>query len=218
MEPTLAELWSRYFATRAVADRNAVAERYAAMVGAMARDYSRRWRAREMSQRCIDRNDLYNEGFIGLIDAIGKYDPSRGVAFVTYAKTRIHGAMVDGIRDMDWVPRLARSRKEESAEFSSLARVVARTGGGDALRVGDILAAPDNGAAAEIERRDWFLAVGLELTVRERLMVAMLYRGGATMLETATALGVSESLVSQLNKQLKRRLRTRVETLVMSEA
>jgi RNA polymerase sigma factor for flagellar operon FliA len=65
----------------------------------------------------VERGDLISYGIFGLIDAIDKYDPSRGVRFETYAITRIRGAMLDELRALDWAPRSVRAR----------ARWVART-------------------------------------------------------------------------------------------
>src|SRR5579862_9168733 len=61
----------------------------------------------------VEINDLINEGILGLIDAIGKYDDSRGVKFETYAITRINGAILDALRSLDWVPRAVRQRARE---------------------------------------------------------------------------------------------------------
>ncbi len=61
----------------------------------------------------VEINDLVNEGILGLIDAINKYDDSRGVKFETYATTRISGAILDALRAMDWVPRAVRQKARE---------------------------------------------------------------------------------------------------------
>lgn len=58
----------------------------------------------------VDRDDLFHAGVIGLIDALGKFDPSRDNAFSTYAVLRIRGAVIDELRARDWVPRGARER------------------------------------------------------------------------------------------------------------
>ena len=52
----------------------------------------------------VEINDLINDGILGLIDAIEKYDDARGVKFETYAITRISGAILDALRALDWVP------------------------------------------------------------------------------------------------------------------
>lgn len=61
----------------------------------------------------VELNDLINDGILGLIDAIEKYDDSRGVKFETYAITRINGAILDALRSLDWVPRAVRQRARE---------------------------------------------------------------------------------------------------------
>ncbi len=61
----------------------------------------------------VELNDLISDGVIGLIDAIEKYDDERGVKFETYAITRIHGAILDALRSLDWVPRAVRQKARE---------------------------------------------------------------------------------------------------------
>ena len=56
----------------------------------------------------VDHNDLLSAGIMGLLDAIEKFDPEKGVAFKSYAEFRIRGAMLDELRSMDWVPRSVR--------------------------------------------------------------------------------------------------------------
>lgn len=58
----------------------------------------------------VDSEDLMSAGMFGLMDAIDSFDLGRGVKFETYCAPRIRGAMLDELRAMDWVPRLARSR------------------------------------------------------------------------------------------------------------
>ena len=60
----------------------------------------------------VEIDDLVNSGIIGLIDAIEKFDPSRGIKFKTYAEFRIRGAIFDGLRSLDWVPRSVRKQKK----------------------------------------------------------------------------------------------------------
>lgn len=62
---------------------------------------------------CLTRDDLIGHAILGLIDAIERYDPARGVRFETYAIARIRGTVMDMLRSLDWVPRSV--RKTESA-------------------------------------------------------------------------------------------------------
>lgn len=58
----------------------------------------------------ISTEDIAGYGVEGLIDAIEKFIPSKGVRFETYALLRIRGAIIDRIRSQDWVPRGAQKR------------------------------------------------------------------------------------------------------------
>lgn len=58
----------------------------------------------------VEIDDLVSSGTLGLMDAIGKYNPDRGVPFKSFASYRIRGRMLDELRRMDWVPRLSRDR------------------------------------------------------------------------------------------------------------
>jgi len=60
--------------------------------------------------RSVDTGDLVSAGVFGLMNAIDKFDPTLGAKFETYAIPRIRGAILDGLRVLDWVPRLVRSR------------------------------------------------------------------------------------------------------------
>lgn len=61
----------------------------------------------------VEYEDLVGFGQFGLLDAIKKYDPAKGVKFKTYAVTRIRGAIFDELRQLDWVPRSVRQKSRE---------------------------------------------------------------------------------------------------------
>ncbi|MDQ4027881.1 MAG: RNA polymerase sigma factor WhiG [Actinomycetota bacterium] len=61
----------------------------------------------------IEQADLISYGIFGLIDAIDKYELSRGIKFETYAISRIRGAIIDELRAIDWVPRSVRFKARE---------------------------------------------------------------------------------------------------------
>ena len=61
----------------------------------------------------VEFDDLVGYGQFGLLDAINKYDPAKGVKFKTYAVTRIRGAIFDELRQIDWVPRSVRQKSRE---------------------------------------------------------------------------------------------------------
>ena len=61
----------------------------------------------------IEVDDLISVGVLGLMDAISKYDSSRGAKFKTYAEFRVRGAILDELRSMDWVPRSIRQKASQ---------------------------------------------------------------------------------------------------------
>ena len=64
----------------------------------------------------VELDDLISAGVFGLMDAIDAFDLTRGVKFETYCVPRIRGAMLDELRNMDWVPRLVRSKASKLNE------------------------------------------------------------------------------------------------------
>ncbi len=66
----------------------------------------------------VELDDLIQAGSFGLKDAIESFDPDRGVKFETYCAPRIRGAILDELRNMDWVPRLVRSRSSKVDQAS----------------------------------------------------------------------------------------------------
>ncbi|MBL8066632.1 MAG: FliA/WhiG family RNA polymerase sigma factor [Chthonomonadaceae bacterium] len=58
----------------------------------------------------LDRDDLVSAGVVGLVKSVDQYDPSRDVKFETYAIALIRGAILEMLRDEDWVPRSIREK------------------------------------------------------------------------------------------------------------
>jgi RNA polymerase sigma factor for flagellar operon FliA len=58
----------------------------------------------------VDRDDLISAGVIGLIKSVDQYDPTRDVKFETYAIALVRGAILEMLRDEDWVPRSIREK------------------------------------------------------------------------------------------------------------
>ena len=75
----------------------------------------------------VELRDLVNAGVLGLLDAIEKFEPERGVKFKTYAEVRIRGAMLDSLRDLDWAPRSLRKRSKDLEKvYSDLGQKLGR--------------------------------------------------------------------------------------------
>ncbi|MBW3657241.1 MAG: sigma-70 family RNA polymerase sigma factor [Actinobacteria bacterium] len=63
--------------------------------------------------RHVDRQELWNAGAYGLVDASRRFDESQGIPFPRYAMIRIRGAIIDSTRSRDWVTRAARRGMRE---------------------------------------------------------------------------------------------------------
>jgi len=61
----------------------------------------------------VDLDDLIHAGVLGLFDAVMKFDDSKNVAFHSYAKHRIKGAILDSLRELDWASRDLRKRQKQ---------------------------------------------------------------------------------------------------------
>ena len=61
----------------------------------------------------VDLDDLIHAGVMGLFDAVAKYDGDKNVAFHSYAKHRIKGAILDSLRQQDWASRDMRRRQKQ---------------------------------------------------------------------------------------------------------
>lgn len=72
----------------------------------------------------IDVDDLVQQGYLGLIEAIARFDPERGIRFETFSSRRINGAMRDWLRSQDPAPRLMRQRARLVDEVTRRFQVV----------------------------------------------------------------------------------------------
>ncbi len=99
------KLWKYYQRKRSLRWRNLLIEQYRPLV---------RYHAERVgSNMPVDIADLVSAGIFGLIKAIESFDPARGVKFTSYSAKRIRGAMYDSLRDLDWIPRLTRTRHNQ---------------------------------------------------------------------------------------------------------
>jgi RNA polymerase sigma factor for flagellar operon FliA len=80
-----------------------------------------RYIARRIKERLpsqVSFGDLVQAGILGLIDAIDKFDPEKNVQFMSYARFRIRGAILDSLRLMDWAPRNLRRQAHRLEQAS----------------------------------------------------------------------------------------------------
>lgn len=75
----------------------------------------------------VELSELVSVGVLGLIEAANRYQPSLGVPFDAFARRRIHGAMLDALRGLDWVPRsLRKLQRDLDGTMASLRHTLGR--------------------------------------------------------------------------------------------
>lgn len=115
-----AELWTRWRQTRDLAARDGLIELYL-------------WLVRFVAGRLMvglppqfDQDDVEGHGAFGLLDAVEKYDPERGVRFETFAIPWVRGACLVGVRAMQWAPALRKRVRQLEKAQSELQEVLGR--------------------------------------------------------------------------------------------
>jgi len=97
-------LWDAYEKSGSSDDKAKIIEAYFPLVKYLAE------RMASTLPASVETDDLVSMGTFGLIEAIDRFDRSRGFQFKTYCTARIRGAILDSLRTNDWVPRLVRLR------------------------------------------------------------------------------------------------------------
>jgi RNA polymerase sigma factor FliA len=111
-------LWRNWKDRRDARSRDTLVVAYAPMVRYIA---SRK--VRELPAHC-DLDDLASAGLVALMEAIDRFDPTKGATFEQYAWTRVSGALLDELRKQDWASRSVRreGRRIERAKDAFFAR------------------------------------------------------------------------------------------------
>ena len=190
-------------------NRNQDATREAAILQnvVLVRDIARRFRGRVPP--CITLDDLVSAGTVGLIQAVDRFDSSRGRKFKTYAQHRIHGAMLDFLREEDPLSRTERRRVRESAENLGPATVSL-----DAIQLHRLAAPAQPAFTTRLDVRE----ARRSLSPRENRVIALLYDLDRQNREVATDLRVNESRISQIKHRAISKLRLRLEPGRISRA
>lgn len=98
------ELWARFLRTKRRRYKDELVQHYMPLVKLTAEGLAARL------PRTVDQDDLMSAGVFGLFKAIDNFDPHRNAKFETYCRLRVRGAMIDFLRQQDWIPREARNR------------------------------------------------------------------------------------------------------------
>jgi len=100
--------WKKFKACKNNYSRDGLIARYTSFVKVVAHEIYK------TLPNTIEFADLESYGYMGLMDAIEKFDPERNIKFETYAKFRIKGAIIDGLRKIDWFSRAIRDNMKKN--------------------------------------------------------------------------------------------------------
>jgi RNA polymerase sigma factor (sigma-70 family) len=166
----------------------------------------------KMARRCrsqvVDENDFAQVGRLAITQAAARYDPNSTASFKTFAKYRVHGAMIDLLRENDWVARLARQRGEAAPSMLALEVLdedgttrerMAATAEREAFERAD--------SETRIAEMIDYLVTGL--TVRQGHIVVERFVHGLTFERIARRLGLTESRVCQIMEEIRPALENR---------
>ena len=118
----LAELWRQYKHEGNINAREELILKCLPIVKSLALRFS------VYTSPCCDADDLISAGMIGLLDALEKYDPSMRASFRTYAEYRIRGAILDEIRNLQWIPKLIKEKIRDLRKvYARLERELSRS-------------------------------------------------------------------------------------------
>lgn len=141
--------------------RNRIVQRYMPLVHSTARAIHRRIRGK------VELEDLAQEGAIGLCDAVERFEPQNGDAggFVSFARQRIFGQIMDSLRKLDWTPRSLRGLEAQARRIVALA-----SADGDVDLLPDLRSRPPH---VRIERLDLLEAALRGLSERHRSVLVL---------------------------------------------
>lgn len=220
----LEQIWTEFRATADPALRNRLVLQYAPLVKYVA------GRLRTRMPDSVEQDDLVSDGILGLMDAIERFEPNRGLSFQTFAVPRIRGAIIDGMRSMDFVPRSVRDKLRVIARArvtleERLGRLpddfeVAAESGIDVQQLRDLTRqatsnhanlddfdlADELSSAADhrVEQADVktsLMRVVEQLRERDQIIIALYYFEGLTLAEIGQVLDITESRVSQVHRR-----------------
>jgi len=223
--------WRRFAMTRDGTLREQLFDRYIGFAKALARRHARRTALPHDL-----REDLEQFAYHGLLEAIDRFDPARGISFAGFAKARINGSIVDGIGTLDEDAARIRFRaRRERERLGSLADKAAPAATAT-QRLADLVTElalglmleqkaasqnsalvgnPDNGfdSLAWRETQSLLGQRVAQLPEPEQTVIRQHYLNGLLFVQIAAMLGITKGRVSQLHGVALARLRKSMKTI-----
>lgn len=176
--------------------KSAAVEPHLPLVAAIARAMGRRL------PPTVEVDDLINDGVLGLMEALQRYNPQRRVVFATYAGHRIRGAILDGLRRRDPLPRAY--RRLQNGEPSRRIQFLTLD---EAMMVPDGEERDPEAAAVETDlRRQVWMGLA-SLPPRDRQVLVLRMVRGLPLREVAVHLSISITRVAEIQTRGLARMR-----------
>ncbi len=187
----------------------------------------------------LEADVVLSSANLGLLDALEKYQPDRGARFITYARPRIDGAMLDGVRCNETNTRLSlRREKRDNAARDAFYKEHGRKPTPEELETivdsSEELTQPiirersiptdawraefaiDLDPTSKAATNDAFEYLTRGLSRQERMAFTLYYRDGMRMTDIADTVGLSESRISQILTSIKARMAPNAKELAVS--
>lgn len=214
------ELWRQYRQGSDLVARDHLFLQYMPWAASVGRSVYRR-----ISIYSLDSEDFVQNAELGLLDAMSRFDPGRGVEFRAFAKARVRGAVFNGLRallsergvsndDMRYAERLAHLHRSDIDAFDSVVDAIVGLGIGYLL---DHASNEGAGDAYAYVKRDQTNATLLQavnrLPERLRHVITEYYFNHVPFRDLAEAMGVTKGRMSQLHHEALNRLRDALREL-----
>lgn len=111
---TLQSLWNRYLKSREVTLRNRLVEQYRDLVHMQSARLAQKLPAQ------VSFDEICSAGYDGLIEAVEAFDPKHKAKFETFCQRRIHGAVMDWLRELDVQSRTVRSFEKARTQLKEV--------------------------------------------------------------------------------------------------
>lgn len=161
---------------------------------------------------CVTYDDLVGAGTIGLIQAVDRFQPARGLQFGTYARHRIRGAMLDFLREEDPLYRTERRRIRAAEATNAVTgeKTVSATISLEWLPAQELrkMCARAGCPSSQLVDRADLRRARHVLSARENHVISLLYELDWKNRDVALELGVNESRVSQIKHVALSKLRS----------
>ena len=225
-------LWERWCTSQDATARHALIVRYSPWARLVARDVSMRvYALRDAWHDCVQN------ALIGLLEAMDRFDPTRGASFQTYARHRVRGAVFNGMRTLrESLAQGARSYDQMAAALDRIDTLddsetadplEAFVGATIGLGLGFLLEASSvpahaqgSDAYAELERGELSAAISEaveRLPEREQMILMLHYYHHVPFVEISAQLGVTKGRISQLHRRALDQLRVYLRSRVLEE-